>query len=196
VRRVGRATERSVDVRIVAATNRVENLGTESSKLRIDLYHRLATVVLALPPLRERMGDLQELVESMLDEQAGEHGHKRVTDAGWMSLAGYAWPGNVRELRHAVARAVALGGDELGPPDFFPELRFGHRLPINSRLATETDRHRIPYQTMLRGAMEQALATYGSIRAAANHLGMAKSTFADKARQWGILPRDKSKEKK
>jgi transcriptional regulator with GAF, ATPase, and Fis domain len=55
---VGSTTERSVDVRIVAATNRLDGLGTEGSKLRVDLYHRLATVVLALPPLRERMGDL------------------------------------------------------------------------------------------------------------------------------------------
>ena len=54
---------RKVDVRIVSATNRLEHLGTEASKLRLDLYHRLAAVVLVLPPLRERMGDLAELVE-------------------------------------------------------------------------------------------------------------------------------------
>ena len=51
----------------------------------------------------------------------------------------------------------------------------------------------VPYQAMLRGAMEQALVTHGTIRAAANHLGMAKSTFADKARAWGLLPRSKFK---
>ena len=154
VRRVGGAVERTVDVRIVAATNRVEHLGTESSKLRLDLYHRVATVVLELPPLRQRMADIEELVGWMLEEHAPEYGRKRVTDAGWASLASYGWPGNVRELRHAVARAVALGGDELGPPDFFPELRFGHRLPLNaslgrlgpatSRLTTVDDSRLVP----------------------------------------------------
>src|SRR3954471_21950089 len=78
VRRVGGANERCVDVRIVAATNRLEHLGTEASRLRLDLYHRLATVVLALPPLRERMGDLPELVNSMLEELEPEHGRKIV----------------------------------------------------------------------------------------------------------------------
>ena len=190
VRRVGSAVERSVDVRIVAATNRTDALGTESSRLRVDLYHRLATVVLALPPLRERMGDLVELVESMLRDHTPEHGEKQVTEAGWRVLTGYAWPGNVRELRHAVARAVALGGNDLGAEDFFPQLRFG-RDPHFAGVASVDAGRLVPYQAMLRGAMEQALAKHGSIRAAASHLGMAKSTFADKARAWGLIPRGK-----
>jgi len=192
VRRVGGMSERAVDVRIVAATNRTDGLGTESSKLRTDLYHRLATVVLELPPLRERMGDLIELVEAMLREHAPEHGEKTVTEAGWRVLTGYAWPGNVRELRHAVARAVTLGGTDLGPEDFFPQLRFGRDHQVQMIANVEAGRL-VPYQAMLRGAMEQALVKHGSIRAAASHLGMAKSTFADKARAWGLLARVKLK---
>ena len=192
VRRVGGASERPVDVRIVAATNRSEGLGTESSRLRTDLYHRLATVVLSLPPLRERMGDLVELVEHLLAELVPEHGDKVVTAASWKVLAAYPWPGNVRELRHAVARAVALGGVELGPEDFFPELRFG-RNPQLALVAEVSADRLVPYQAMLRGAMEQALRVHGSIRAAASHLGMAKSTFADKAKQWGLIPRPRLK---
>jgi len=183
VRRVGGTTERAVNVRIIAATNRLDGLGTEASRLRLDLYHRLATVVLAVPPLRERMGDLPELVEVMLDELAPESGRKRVTAEAWDSLTSYHWPGNVRELRHAVSRAVALGGEELTPLDFFPELRFGRR---GAGIATAEAL--VPYEAMMRGAMEQALATHGSIRAAASHLGMAKSTFADRARAWGLAP--------
>jgi transcriptional regulator with GAF, ATPase, and Fis domain len=105
VRRIGGASERAVDVRIIAATNRLENLGTEASKLRLDLYHRLATVVLVLPPLRERMGDLSDLVQGMLAELAPEHGLKMLSDGAWKALAENRWPGNVRELRHAVVRA-------------------------------------------------------------------------------------------
>jgi DNA-binding NtrC family response regulator len=188
VRRVGGTNERTVDVRIIAATNRLEHLGTESSRIRTDLYHRLATVVLVMPPLRERMGDLVELVETMLLENAAEHGAKRVTQEGWHALAGYTWPGNVRELRHAVERALALGGAELRPEDFFPELKFGRtRMGLPS-----PEDPLVPYQAIMRGAMEQALLTHGTIRAAAAHLGMAKSTFAERARAWGLLPRPKN----
>jgi DNA-binding NtrC family response regulator len=188
VRRIGGASERTVDVRIVAATNRLEHLGTEASKLRLDLYHRLATVVLVLPPLRERMGDIVELVDGMLAELAPEHGRKTVSDAAWKALADNLWPGNVRELRHAVVRAVALGGDELAPEHFFPELRTAWPRALEDMPDTEP---LVPYERVLRGAMERAIAAHGTIRAAANHLGMPKSTFADRAQKWGLIPRER-----
>jgi DNA-binding NtrC family response regulator len=185
VRRVGGTNERTVDVRIIAATNRLEGLGTEASRLRLDLYHRIATVVLVLPPLRERMGDLRELVEHMLEQETIEYGDKTISDEAWKALLAYTWPGNVRELKHAVSRAAALGGAELSPADFFPELRLGIRTPPLGLDAASMQ----PYHAMMRGAMEQALASQGSIRAAAEFLGMPKSTFADRAKAWGLLPR-------
>jgi DNA-binding NtrC family response regulator len=188
VRRIGGASERMVDVRIVAATNRLEHLGTEASKLRLDLYHRLATVVLVLPPLRERMGDIVELVDGMLAELAPEHGRKTVSDAAWKALADNLWPGNVRELRHSVVRAVALGGDELAPEHFFPELRLAWPRALADMPDTEP---LVPYERVLRGAMERAIAAHGTIRAAASHLGMPKSTFADRAQKWGLIPRER-----
>ena len=192
VRRVGGTSERSVDVRIVAATNRMDGLGTDSSRLRVDLYHRVATVVLVLPPLRERMGDLVELVEHMLEQSVPDHGEKRITDDAWKALLSYGWPGNVRELRHAVSRAVALGGDELHAVDFFPEIRFGgqQRTPL---IGATNGENLQPYYSIMKGAFEQALATHGSIRAAAQYLGVPKSTFADRAKAWGLLPRTRPK---
>ena len=84
-----------------------------------------------------------------------------------------------------------------GPTDFFPSLRLGGRPttlgPLEGDAEVDGAGKLVPYQAMLRGAMEQALVTHGSIRAAANHLGMAKSTFADKARAWGLLPRSRFK---
>jgi DNA-binding NtrC family response regulator len=191
LRRVGGHNERAIDVRTVAATNRSEGLGTESSRLRLDLYHRLATVVLQLPPLRERIADLAELVESMLGELEPEYGAKHITDEGWHALASYGWPGNVRELRHAVARAVALGGDDLGPRDFFPETSLARqRAPNGTPSLLDLDPI-APYQVVLRGAMEQALQAHGTIRAAAASLGMPKSTFADRAKIWKLRTRRK-----
>ncbi len=192
VRRVGGQSDRPVDVRIVAATNQVDGFGVEgvTSRLRLDLFHRIATMVLLLPPLRERMNDLVDIVEGMLAELAAEFGTKRVTQEAWKALGSYTWPGNVRELRHAVARAVTLGGEELGPRDFFPDFHI-----VTSRLQTEqgetTADQLVPYQAMIRGAMEQALQQHGSIRLAAAALGMPKSTFADRAKQWGLITRVK-----
>jgi len=188
VRRIGGSSERVVDVRIVAATNRLEHLGTEASKLRLDLYHRLATVVLMLPPLRERMGDIVELVQSMLAELASEHGERVVSDAAWKALADARWPGNVRELRHAVVRAVALGDSVLEPHHFFTDLRLSWPRALEDVPDSEP---LVPYERVLRGAMERAIATHGTIRAAANHLGMPKSTFADRAQKWGLIPRER-----
>jgi two-component system, NtrC family, nitrogen regulation response regulator GlnG len=190
VRRLGGSVERGVDVRIIAATNRLEGIGTESSRLRLDLYHRLATVVLVLPPLRERMGDLMDLVNGMLEEHAVNQGLpiKSVTAEAWEVLASYAWPGNVRELAHAVSRAMALGGETLTTADFFPEIRTGRPIRGGMELVMHPDGRMVPYEAMMRGAMEQALQTHGTIRAAAEQLGMAKSTFADRARAWGLLP--------
>ncbi len=190
VRRVGAMAERAVDVRIVTATNQLDGLGTDASRLRSDLYHRVATVVLALPPLRDRMADLPELVQSMLDELAPDYGVKQVTSSGWHALGAHTWPGNVRELRHAVARAVALGGDELGERDFFPDAALGSRtLGLAPRDGTLE-----PYEEILRAAMEHALKSHGSMRAACclNTLGMAKSTFAEEGQAVG---RDRQKKK-
>jgi NtrC-family two-component system response regulator AlgB len=121
----------------------------------------------------------------MLESSAAEHGTKTVYEAAWRALLAYAWPGNVRELRHAVSRAIALGGEELGVADFFPELRIGHKTPLIGL----DEQPLQPYHALMRGAMEQALSTHKSIRAAAEFLGIPKSTFADRAKALGLLPR-------
>ena len=191
VRRVGGSSERAVDVRIVAATNRTEGLGTESGRLRSDLYHRLATMVLGLPPLRERMGDLPELVDAILDELSPDFGRKELAESAWVAINRYSWPGNVRELRSAVARAVTLGLELLEAHDFFPE-GLGPRPKPEPALPPEDDPELSPYDSMIRAAMIAALEQHGTIRAAALALGMAKSTFADKAKQWGLLTKKRA----
>jgi transcriptional regulator with PAS, ATPase and Fis domain len=213
VRRIGGTFDHPLDARIVAATNRIEHLGTPMSRLRLDLFHRVATVVIALPPLRERAGDIRDLVLSMMAEHGPEHGRKEVSHAAWLALTTYEWPGNVRELCHAVARAMALGGAVLGPTDFLPDiavLRAPMRtLHAHARTTTtvapaqqhaadaipesfDTSIPRLPpIMAVQRDAMADALNRFGSVRAAAKHLGMPKSTLADRARAWGIWPKKK-----
>jgi len=114
VRRVGTADYRRVDVRVVAATNR--DLGDEvrAGRFRADLYHRLATVAVQLPPLRDRPDDIPLLARHFLAAAAAGAGRAApaLDDAFLEALAGYDWPGNVRELRNVLERAVALSGPD------------------------------------------------------------------------------------
>jgi transcriptional regulator with PAS, ATPase and Fis domain len=175
VRRVGGAATAGVDVQVVAATNRAD------SGLRRDLYHRLATIVLRLPPLRERRADIPRLVHAFLDELRPTHGRRRVSRAAVLRLGAYPWPGNVRELRQAVQRAVALGGRRLKFEDFMPEQRRYQRgEPAPDPFEQQT------MQEVMRDVIRDALERHGSYRRAAKALGISKSTFSDRARRFGF----------
>ena len=109
-RRVGGRDEISVDVRVVCATNRDLRSEVNAGTFRMDLYYRIAVVVLQIPALRERSEDIPLLVEHFLRE-AGHDGKTKdiVPDDVLVSLASYRWPGNVRELRNWVEATLAMG---------------------------------------------------------------------------------------
>src|SRR5512138_147101 len=110
VRRLGGKKEISVDIRIVAATNKNLQKAIADGELREDLYYRLAVVEIFLPPLRERLGDVKLLANEFLARYAQQNG-KHVTgfdNDAWSWILNYRWPGNVRELKNAVERAVIM----------------------------------------------------------------------------------------
>ncbi|MCU1721518.1 sigma-54-dependent transcriptional regulator [Pseudomonas sp. 5P_5.1_Bac1] len=110
LRPVGATTAVRVDVRIIAATHRDLEADVQAGRFRSDLYYRLAGVSLALPPLRERSGDLIPIASKLLVDASKEldlPGLHFAADA-LGSLLGYPWPGNIRELRNEVYRAAAL----------------------------------------------------------------------------------------
>jgi DNA-binding NtrC family response regulator len=113
-RRVGGHTEVSVDVRVLAATNRDLLAEVERGTFRADLYYRLASARLVLPPLRHRLDDLPALVEHLLTEVAGSAAHFPLDEEALRALRAHPWKGNVRELRAVVERAVVLGRLDLG----------------------------------------------------------------------------------
>ncbi|HET7342298.1 MAG TPA: sigma-54 dependent transcriptional regulator, partial [Methylomirabilota bacterium] len=120
--RVGGTRPRRVDIRLVAATNRDLTAAMRSGAFREDLFYRINTITIQLPPLRERPEDVPLLAQHFLETNA-TYGLKRLSPAALAALEAYAWPGNVRELLHVIERGVILcKGDEITPADLPPEI--------------------------------------------------------------------------
>jgi len=124
VKPVGDISEREVDVRIVAATNRDLETEVEKSTFRQDLYYRLNVIQVRLPPLRERREDLPLLVDHFIRKFSAEHGRNVVGAAPEVmsALMVYHFPGNVRELENMIERAVTLATTDWLGLDAFPNL--------------------------------------------------------------------------
>jgi transcriptional regulator with GAF, ATPase, and Fis domain len=202
VRPVGAADERAVDVRFVAATNRLDGIGTRGSPIRFDLFHRVAAVTVSMPPLRDRRGDIPELARAFLDEEIDRNGPRILTAGAFDALLVHDWPGNVRELRQTILRAVSFSDYEIDVTHLGLTPRSSHaRDPVTPDDAGRPDATSIPaaaveglsrHDLVIRELMANALARTGSLRAAARDLGMPKSTFADKALRYGLrVPRRK-----
>jgi DNA-binding NtrC family response regulator len=121
--RVGGTRPRRVDVRLVVATNRDLAEAMKTGEFRQDLYYRINTIALKLPPLRQRREDIALLANHFVTANA-RYGVKRLHPWTVATLEAYDWPGNVRELLHVIERAVILSpGDEIMPDDLPPEVR-------------------------------------------------------------------------
>ena len=123
IRRVGGTKSRTVDVRILAATNEHLAERVRAGTFREDLFFRLGTVVFRLPPLRERGDDTILLAEALLERLAGEHGLPvpMLTPELCRRLRAHTWPGNVRELKNALERALLMSPPgELGAEELLP----------------------------------------------------------------------------
>jgi DNA-binding NtrC family response regulator len=120
--RVGGTRPRTVDVRLVAATNRDLAEAMRSGDFRQDLYYRINTITVRLPPLRDRREDIGMLAAHFLETNAA-YGARRLAPAAAAAFEAYAWPGNVRELQHAIERGAILSkGEEIQVDDLPPEI--------------------------------------------------------------------------
>jgi DNA-binding NtrC family response regulator len=125
IKRVGSNSHTRVDVRVIAATHHDLEQMVREGKFREDLYYRLKVISIELPPLRERMEDLPELIHVFLAKYAGKNQKpvSHVSEDALLLLRNYSWPGNIRELEHAIERAVAMTNSQvLFPEDFPPEI--------------------------------------------------------------------------
>jgi two-component system response regulator AtoC len=119
---VGSNENHRVDVRLIAATHRDLDEGVRRGTFREDLYYRLKVILIDLPPLRERMDDLPDLVSHFLGINAEKTGKRisHIAPEAMELLQGYEWPGNIRELEHAIERAVAMTRTTVLYPEDFP----------------------------------------------------------------------------
>jgi len=190
--RVGSSETVSVDVRVLATTNRELPAEIAAGRFREDLYFRLAVVPLSVPPLRERDGDMLELADHFLQtaSQRLGRGPFELTPAARELLAAYEWPGNVRELQNIITRACVLNeGRPVDAGELRPWLaadRIVHRAPTPVDAGTTLEE-------VERQLIETTLARYDGHRArTAEALGIGIRTLSGKLRQYGYAPREKN----
>ncbi|MBW1654880.1 MULTISPECIES: sigma-54-dependent transcriptional regulator [Flavobacterium] len=119
ITRVGADKDIKVDVRVVAATNKDLKTEIAEGRFREDLYHRLAVILIKVPPLNERRDDIPALIKHFAEKIASEQGNavKGFSAQAIQLLQEYDWTGNIRELRNVVERLIILGGSEISESD-------------------------------------------------------------------------------
>jgi transcriptional regulator with AAA-type ATPase domain/predicted ATPase len=187
VRRVGAVREQAVDVKVVAATQADLRARVAAGQFRTDLYHRLAVIVLVLPPLRERGADIERLAQQFLQQYAEAHRlpSKRLSPAAAEWLQRCNWPGNVRELSHLMERVTLFSTEAIVDPQTLERLCLPHTPSISGAevgLATEA-RQPLDEAVRIRQALRQ---TEGNVERAARLLGLSRKAVRYRMRKYGI----------
>ncbi len=184
IERVGAVAATGVDVRVVSATHRNLESAIEAGEFRRDLFYRLAVVDVELPPLRERMDDLDPLIAHFAGIFADKHRRvvKEISDSFLAHLRRYRWPGNVRELANAIERAVVVSESGVLRPKHLPD-----RVRGTTR-ATAPESAKFPsLATVEREHLERALQEAGGNQSeAARLLGIRRQTLRRKMQKYGI----------
>jgi PAS domain S-box-containing protein len=198
--RVGESRPRTVDVRIIAATNRDLRHLIAEGKFRDDLYYRLKVVPISVPPLRERTDDIPLLVGRFVDRFRKQTGKPvtGVTADAMSALLDYAWPGNVRELENAIEHAfVRCAGTEIALAHLPRDVRGAPRRPqrggesrIGGREGPPGRAAPSPAESSERERIVRTLNEAGWNRAlTARQLGLSRVSLWRKIRKYGIVPR-------
>lgn len=194
LRRLGGERLVEVDVQIIAASNQSLQERVRSGDFRSDLFHRLSVFRLDLPPLRDRLDDLDQLVPVLIDEYNVRSGSqvRVVPERVYQQMRGYHWPGNVRELRNVIERAVLLARDSVFPEEWL-QLGQGVAAAPGSGPSVEGDRLMIPLDgSMALDEMDSyiirtALERSGyNVTAAARALGTTRETLRYRIHKYGL----------
>ena len=188
-RRLGDVQDRTVDLRLIAATSHDLSRLSQEQKFRSDLYFRISTLVLRVPPLRERREDIATLAGEMLSRLARDRGRRPVnlSAAAIDALQAYAWPGNVRELRNVLERAVLLSGaDTLQPGDLHFDVAPAIPMAVVAGAAPAFDGNLTLLEVERRHIDAVLRDAGGKVADAATRLGVPRSTLYQKIKTLGI----------
>ena len=186
---IGSNVEKKVDVRIVCATNRDLRKMVDEKKFREDLYYRLNVISIVLPPLRERIGDIEDLIRHFVDLFGG--GLITVSEEAMKRLCQYRWPGNVRELRNVTERIVTLAeGEVIQVSDLPPEI-----VDAESQEPEKAEVQVPSAEAGRTGTLEEQEIAYiqqvldncgGNVSDAARVLDIGRSTLNAKIQKYGL----------
>jgi len=191
-RRLGEVRDRQVDVQLLAASHQNLPQLVQEKRFRSDLYFRISTIPLRVPPLRERPEDIPVLARQLLEGFASDVGRRgvRLSPGAERALCAYPWPGNVREMRNVLERALLLCGRDLLEP---ADLRFDGpgaapvpepaEAPAAERLLTLEELEKVHIERVLR-------ELGGRVAEASARLGIPRSTLYQKIKKYSLqLPR-------
>jgi len=189
VRRLGGVMSQAVDIKLIAATQVDLSAAAQAGRFRADLYHRLAVIVLEVPPLRERGADIVLLAQHLLQQFATAHRLpvKQLSAAAAAWLQRYPWPGNVRELRHLMERVTLLCRDAVIEPAMLaqwslsgpPMVAVFAPQPVTAEMGSLDEPER----------MREALRrTGGNVSRAAKLLGWSRKALRYRLQRYGLKP--------
>lgn len=189
LRRLGSKTETEVNVRVLAATNKVPEEAVANGQLRNDLYYRLNVFNIHMPPLREHKEDLPDLTDALISDLNEKHGREiaGADDEVMRAFQAYSWPGNVRELRNTLERAVILATGKLVetrhlPPGFgTAQVKAAEFDPNAIHLGVGTTVEEAEKQLILR----TLASTNNNKTRAAEILGISLKTLHNKLKEYG-----------
>jgi transcriptional regulator with PAS, ATPase and Fis domain len=186
-RRLGEVREREVDVRLIAASHQDLRALVREHRFREDLFFRISTLPLEIPPLRDRREDIRLLAEDVLERVAAELGrHVAFSEAAVAALEAYPWPGNIREMRNVLERAVLLrGSGTLEAEDLYFHA-VGHRAVPAA--AESDDEVRLSLSEVERRHVERVLRRCRfKVSPAARILGISRTTLYQKIKTHDIV---------
>lgn len=186
--RVGGITTLNVDLRIVAATNRDLAADIKADRFRSDLFYRLNVVPIHVPPLRERIEDMDLQARYFLDKFAARHGRQSISLSPEVAaaFAAYQWPGNVRELENVVERMILLSENDVLGPELLPSEMGLSEQPASNRgalLETVEGLSSAAEKQMIIDALEK---TGGNRTSAAQLLGVSRRTIQKKIIKYSL----------
>jgi DNA-binding NtrC family response regulator len=189
LRRLGSKNEISVDVRVLAATNKVPEEAVSKGLLRSDLYFRLNVVQIIMPPLRDHLDDLEPLIQNLIEELNRKHQCKikALDDRLMEAFRHYSWPGNVRELRNTLERMMVLNTGEVLQPENLPA-DFGRTAPMGAGDELHLRAGMTVEEAERRLILETLAFTGNNKTRAAEMLGISLKTLHNKLKEYEAKP--------